>query len=78
LPMFYNQTIKEPRNNYFLDFEVKQALTKLSKFEKQIFQAKIIENRTVKETANYYQTNEKSIYNALDRIRKKIKMHLIQ
>lgn len=78
LPRFYNQAIKEPRENYYLDSEVNQALKRLSKFEKQIFQAKIIENRSVRETANYYQTNEKRIYNALDRIRKKIKMHLIQ
>ncbi|MGM0495131.1 MAG: sigma-70 family RNA polymerase sigma factor [Bacillota bacterium] len=78
LPLFYNQTIKEPRQTYFLDSEVKLALKRLSDFEKQIFQTKIIENRSVKETARFFKTNEKRIYNALDRIRKKIKLHLMR
>ncbi|MCF7924115.1 MAG: sigma-70 family RNA polymerase sigma factor [Candidatus Izimaplasma sp.] len=78
LPMLYNQTVKEAKEYYYLDSEIIRALEHLSIFEKNVFQAKIIEKRSVKETAKYYQTNEKRIHNALDRIRKKIKMHLIQ
>lgn len=78
LPVYYVDAYSPARNTDFLDDEIKCALGYLSTFEKQVFQAKIIEMRTVKETADYLETNEKRIYNALDRIKNKIKIHLIK
>lgn len=78
LPTYQTHLFEEARKYNYLDSEVRDALEALSAFEKQVFQAKIISNRSVRETANALSTNEKRIYNALERIKKKIKMHLIQ
>lgn len=78
LPACYVEAFSRPRQTDFLDDEINDALSYLSDFEKHVYQAKIIEMRTVKETAYYLETNEKRIYNALDRIKNKIKMHLIK
>ncbi|QWB99834.1 sigma-70 family RNA polymerase sigma factor [Mycoplasmatota bacterium] len=78
LPIYQHNTVEEPIKNEYLDHEVIEALENLSKFEKKVFQVKIIEKRTVRETAKIISTDEKKIYNALDRIRNKVKIHLIQ
>lgn len=78
LPVYYVDAYSPPRKNDFLDDEIWGALSHLSGFEKEVYQSKIIEMRSVKETAVYLKTNEKRIYNALDRIKNKIKMHLIK
>jgi RNA polymerase sporulation-specific sigma factor len=78
LPVYQNQFFTEAKDIQYLDDEIKDALAHLSDFEKRVYQAKIIELRSVKETAKYLQTNEKRIYNALDRIKNKIKLHLIK
>jgi len=78
LPIYQHNSIAEPRRHDFLDQEVYDALENLSSFEKEVFQRKIIEKRTVREAAKIIQSNEKRIYNALDRIKNKIKIYLIQ
>lgn len=78
LPIYHHNTIEEPRRHDFLDQEVYDALENLSGFEKEVFQRKIIEKRTVREAAKIICTDEKRIYNALDRIKNKIKIYLIQ
>ncbi|MBN2540357.1 MAG: sigma-70 family RNA polymerase sigma factor [Bacilli bacterium] len=78
LPTLYQDAIQESPHHYFSESEVKDALNQLSELEKQIFQIKIIEKRTVRETADILKYPEKKIYNALDRIKKKIKIQLLQ
>jgi|GEM_PF-515661 len=78
LPVYCSPIMETPTPYQFLDEEVHQALDYLSDFEKCVFQTKIIEGRTVIETAKKLNTNKKRIYNALDRIKKKIKIHLIR
>ncbi len=77
MPALYNSSLPELNVYTISDSEIKQALMMLSNFEKVVFQAKIIGNRTVKETALYLNCEEKKIYNALDRIKNKIKMQLM-
>jgi RNA polymerase sporulation-specific sigma factor len=78
LPIYHTHLVQEPRHTHYLDKEIRSALNALSLFEKDVYQTKIIGQKSVKETANELFTNEKRIYNALDRIKKKIKIHLIQ
>ncbi|MFP4478498.1 MAG: sigma-70 family RNA polymerase sigma factor [Candidatus Izemoplasmatales bacterium] len=78
LPIYEHKTIEEPRRHDFLEEEIVDALDKLSSFEKQVFQIKIVEKRSVREVAKIMSSDEKRIYNALDRIKNKIKIYLIQ
>ncbi len=77
LPLLYKETINESKGYYITDKEIYTALNTLSDLEKQVFQIKIIEKRTIQETAKYLNFPEKKIYNAIDRIKKKIKIHLM-
>jgi RNA polymerase sporulation-specific sigma factor len=78
LPKYANQIYEEPRKYQYLDDEIRRALRELSAFEKEVYQTKIINHHSVRQTAKILKTNEKRIYNALDRIKKKIKTHLMQ
>lgn len=77
LPTLYQETIHETKHYYISDAEIHKALDTLSELEKQVFQLKIIEKRSIQETAEYLEFPQKKIYNALDRIKKKIKIHLM-
>lgn len=77
LASLYSGNIKENTNLYISESEIKNALMTLSKLEKEVFQIKIIEKKSVRETANYLNCDEKKIYNALDRIKNKLKMQLL-
>lgn len=77
LPVLCDFTICEDRRLYIAESEIKSALTNLSKFEKEVFNIKIIGKITVRETAKKLNCSEKKIYNALDRIKNKLKMHLM-
>ncbi len=76
-PILYSDMVMESPAYYISESEIKAALETLSEFEKHVFQAKVIENRTVKETAEFLNFPEKKIYNALDRIKNKLKLHLM-
>ena len=78
LPLYTSTMIEEPQKNDSMDHEIFAALDNLSTFEKNVYQVKIIGLNSVKETAVKLKTDEKRIYNALDRIKKKIKIYLIQ
>ncbi len=78
MPVLYQDTIHEAPQYYFSETEIKEALECLSGLEKRVFQMKVIEKRSVRETAEILNFPEKKIYNALDRIKKKIKMQLMQ
>jgi len=77
LPVLYAGSVMETPNYYISEQEIKDALETLSEFEKMVFQAKVIEKRTVRETADFLNYPEKKIYNALDRIKNKLKLHLM-
>jgi len=78
LPIYNHNSIEEPRRHDFLDQEVYEVLDNLSSFEKEVFQRKIVEKRTVRQAAEIMSSDEKRIYNALGRIKNKIKIYLIQ
>lgn len=78
LPIYTSHVYEEPRKYHYLDEEIKDALMQLSDFEKEVYQVKILSHHSVRESAKILKTNEKRIYNALDRIKKKIKIHLMQ
>ncbi len=77
LPVLYDNVVREDRKLYIRESEMREALEKLSEFERQVFQQKIIKKKSIKETAFMLKCQEKQIYNAIDRIRKKIKMQLL-
>ncbi len=73
----YNLTIYEQSDNYFTEKEIKEALIKLSEYEKLVFNTKILGKLSVRETAKKLNCDEKKIYNALERIKNKLKIHLL-
>lgn len=77
LPSLYVNETKDIYSSYLSEIEVKYALSTLSNLEKKVFQAKIIQKRTVRETAVFLNCDEKKIYNTLDRIKNKLKMQLL-
>ncbi len=77
LPVLYDGFVKESSEIYIRESEMKNALKQLSIFEKQVFQHKIIKKLSIRQTAQELNCEEKKIYNAIDRIRKKIKMQLL-
>ena len=77
LPVLCENTLFEERSCYYTEHEIKDALKELSEFEKLVFNLKIVERLEVKDIAKKLVCNEKKIYNALDRIKNKLKIHLI-
>jgi len=77
LPVLYESSVKEEQKHYYSDNEIKTALNTLSTFEKQVFQIKIIEKNNIKFTSEKLNCKDKKIYNALDRIKKKVKFYLM-
>lgn len=77
LPTLNSLLLNECEKIYFSDKEMQEALNSLSDFEKKVFQIKIINNLSVQECSDFLQCDDKRIYNAIDRIRKKIKLYLM-
>jgi RNA polymerase sporulation-specific sigma factor len=69
-------TIEETERDVYSKEDILSALEKLSVFEKTIFTAKFLQNKDVKTIAGEQNIEVKKVYNAVDRIRQKIKMHL--
>ena len=78
LPILYNDLVAEEPGYYISDREIIFALETLSGFEKKVFQLKIIEKNNIEKITKILNCDSKKIYNALDRIKKKIKIHLMQ
>lgn len=76
LPMLYGDSISECKSEYYSEDEIKAVLHVLSTLEKRIFQRRFIENYDVKTIAEIEALDIKTVYNAVERIRKKIKLHL--
>lgn len=76
LPMLYGDSISESQSTYYSEDEIKAVIHVLSALEKRIFQRRFIENKDVKSIAEIEAIDVKTVYNAIERIRKKIKLHL--
>ena len=77
LPIMYDGFVKEDEKIYFQDHEIINAYSSLSDFEKKVFKVRIIDKKNIIECAEILNCEEKQVYNAVDRIRKKIKLHLM-
>lgn len=69
-------SVEEVQSDNYSKQDILSALEKLSLFEKKIFTAKFLQNKEVKTIADEQNIPVKKVYNAVDRIRQKIKMHL--
>lgn len=77
LPTLCAFLVNESERIYFSDKEINEAYKSLSDFEKKVFQSKVVNNMTIKECSDFLQCDDKKIHNAIDRIRKKIKLYLM-
>lgn len=69
-------SVDESRRDVYSQLEIGQALLELSDFEKAVFRVRFVLHRSPAESARILDCQTKQIYNAVDRIRAKIKMHL--
>ncbi len=76
LPMLYVDSIQEAKTDYYTETEIKAVLDLLSNLEKSIFSLRFIQNLEVRKIAEIEGLDSKTVYNAIERIRKKIKLHL--
>jgi len=76
LPMLYGEAVAESRTEYYSEDEIRAVIHVLSDLEKRVFDRRFIQNHEVKEIAEIEAIDAKTVYNAIERIRKKIKLHL--
>jgi len=76
LHLLVTDEIREPEAVYPAEAEIMAGLESLSPFEKKIFTARLIQGKAIKEIAETLCVPPKKVYNAVERIRKKIKMRL--
>lgn len=76
LPMLFEYEIHEPSHSYFSKTDFDDFFLRLSHFEKTVFQLKFIEEYTHSQIAENLNCHPKKVYNAIDRIRTKLKLHL--
>jgi RNA polymerase sporulation-specific sigma factor len=77
LPMLYHLQINEEETEVYLDKTIIHTLASFSNFEKRVYQARIIDRLEVRKCAELLNCEEKKVYNAIDRIRNKIKLHMM-
>ncbi|MFA5036657.1 MAG: sigma-70 family RNA polymerase sigma factor [Candidatus Izemoplasmatales bacterium] len=76
LPILVDYQVEEIQGGLYTEADINQALSQLSQLEFTIFKAKFIHNKPVSLIASEQNIPIKKVYNAIDRIRLKIKMHL--
>lgn len=76
LPKLVEYEVEEQETQIYSSEDIRFAVQKLSPFEKTIFQAKFLEEKDVKTIAAEQNVAIKKVYNAVDRIRQKIKNRL--
>lgn len=76
LPRLVEYEVEEREREIYTPAEIEGAISLLSSFEREVFQSRFIEGKNVQDTARQTGSTVKKVYNAVDRIRKKIKMHL--
>lgn len=75
---FISYSVHEEEHRYFRKEDFERYLNELSKFEKKVFDLKFTEDLTQEEIALRLDCDIKKVYNATDRIRQKLKIHLSQ
>lgn len=75
-PVLVENHVQEAPNMYFTRSDFDEFVKMLSEFEKKVFEQKIFNESSVDEIANMMNCDSKKVYNAIDRIRSKLKMHL--
>ena len=68
--------VDESRRVYYTENDIHRAIDEFSSFERQVFDCCFIRKLSVKQTAIERGCTVKKIYNAMDRIRHKLKIHL--
>ncbi len=76
LPSLYQGTVQETQYDYLSETEMTEFFGKLSEFEKIVFEHKLKHDDEVQEVALKLGCDIKKVYNAIERIRAKLKMHL--
>jgi RNA polymerase sporulation-specific sigma factor len=76
LPMLVDDEVNETEREVYTEQDIFAAIDKLSPLEKSIFTGKFIQNKDAQTIAGEQNIPIKKVYNAVDRIRQKIKMHL--
>ncbi|MDD3842458.1 MAG: sigma-70 family RNA polymerase sigma factor [Candidatus Izemoplasmatales bacterium] len=75
-PVLIDYHVEEVESNQYTETDIKQAIDHLSQLELVVFVAKFINDKPVDLIAREQNVPIKKVYNAIDRIRQKIKMHL--
>lgn len=76
LPILYRDQICETPYDYVSETDFNQFVERLSSFEKIVFEHKFFKNLEINDIANNLNCGTKKVYNAIERIRTKLKMHL--
>ncbi|MBU1145550.1 MAG: sigma-70 family RNA polymerase sigma factor [Firmicutes bacterium] len=76
LPVLFDYEVNEIEKTYFCKQEMEEVFESFSTFEKSVFENKFLKHLSTIETANSMNCEVKKVYNAIDRIRQKLKMHL--
>lgn len=76
LPRLVEYEVAETERDYYTQEDIRAALDRLSDFEKIVFRARFLEEKEMSDIAREQDVPVKKVYNAVDRIRKKVKMYL--
>ncbi len=76
LPLLLADEVRETEAAYYTSAEIEAGIGSLSAFERTIFQERMIRRRPIAEIASALAVPPKKVYNAVERVRKKIKMRL--
>jgi len=69
--------LREDKNKYlYRNSEIKRAYKRLSTFEKRVFNRRVVDKMKPSEIADTEGCGIKKVYNAIERMKKKIKKHL--
>lgn len=75
-PMICELHVDESSKQYYGEQEILDVIKEFSQLEKEVFRLRYIEEKTPVETAEIVGCDVKRVYNAMDRIRHKLKIHL--
>ncbi|MBU0996847.1 MAG: sigma-70 family RNA polymerase sigma factor [Firmicutes bacterium] len=75
-PMLVEHEVHEQPKLYFTKQDFDDFVSLLSSFEKTVFEQKFFNELEIEDIASLLNCDTKKVYNAIDRIRAKLKMHL--
>ncbi len=76
LPLLYDYHVDEHASEYYRKEEIIAIINEFSGFEKGVFKIRYLDGNSPVKTAEIIGCDIKKVYNAMDRIRNKLKMHL--